>query len=205
MLAQKILESINLKVFTKQVHRTIVEDGLLEIMIGITLILTTFHLMDILSNVWIIWIPIAIALIQVIRRRFVYPRTGYVNFSLSASQVAKIFGLSVAVIVLLTILLALIVTGIGKPIKENWREILNISLITYIVLSCCFIAFRFNVPRWYIHGILMGGAFLIGKAFKAHGIVIAFGTWIIFVGTYVFIRFLQRFPIESNEDSSDVR
>jgi len=205
MLAHKNSETIDIKAVTKQIHRTIVEDGLLDIMIGIALILSTFHLMGILSYFWILWVPIAVVLTQVVRRRFIYPRTGYVNFSLSAGQVASIFGLSIAVIALLTILLALIATGIGKPIKENWREILNLSLIAYTVLFFCFIAFQFNAPRWYMHGILMGGAFLLGRAFEAHGIVIALGIWIILVGTYVFLRFIQRFPIEPTEDASDVR
>jgi hypothetical protein len=94
MSAHQNLENINLEVVQRRVHRTIIEDGLLDIMIGVALVLSSLHLMNRSLVLNYLWIPIAVVLIEIIRRRFVYPRTGYVKLSFSAGKVASTINFS---------------------------------------------------------------------------------------------------------------
>jgi len=205
MSANNNSTTINLKVVERQVHRTIIEDGLLDITIGVYMILSSFHLEN-RSFIWnYLWMPIGLVLIEVIRRRFIFPRTGFVKITFTAGKVASMLGVTIGAMTLLTALLALIAAGIGQPVRENWREILTLSLIIFTVIFFCFIAFRFKVSRWYIHGLLLGASLLLGRAFDAPGILIALGIWLILVGGFVFIRIIQRFPLQSTEDTADAQ
>ena len=189
-------ETIDLKAIKTNIYRTILEDGLLEIMIGIYFLLSGVFLHN-RSMIWnYLWLAIAPVLIEIIRRRFIYPRSGYVKISLPTVKIVAIFGAMLAGTAVLAALIALLASSTGHPIMGNWREIISYALIFCLVISFFFIAYRFSLTRWYMHTISTGIVFLLGKAFDAPGLVSALGIWITLVGTYVFIRFMKQFPIE---------
>ena len=74
-------EPIDLKAIKTKIHRTILEDGLLDIMLGIYLILSGIYLFNKSLILNYIWFPIALVLIEVIRRRYIFPRSGYVKLN----------------------------------------------------------------------------------------------------------------------------
>ena len=190
-------ETIDLNSIKIKIHRTILEDGLIEIMLGVYLTLSGIYLSNRSLILNYIWLPIGFVLIDILRRRYVYPRTGYAKISFSAAEIVRIFGALIIGIAVLTALIALIATGMGRPIEENWREIITFALIFFTVIFFCFIAHRFNVPRWYLHGITMGIVFPLSKMFDVHGLVLGLGVWIALVGVYVFLRFLNETPTGS--------
>ena len=196
-------DTLDLNAIKTHIYRTVLEDGLLEIMMGIYLLLSGFYINNKFMILYYLWLPIALILMEIIRRRYVYPRSGYVKISFSAIQIIAILGSILVGTVILATLIALTATGIGHPIKGNWREIISYALIFLLVISFCFIAYRFKTPRWYMHGISTGIIFLISKTLAAHGLVLGLGIWITLVGVYVFIRFLRHFPIEP-DNISDV-
>jgi len=195
---------IDLQAVGKQVNRTVVEDGLLEIMFGIALILSSFNLMIRSFILNYLWIPVAIFLIEFIRKRFVYPRTGYWQISFSIGRVARIFGVIILAIAVLTVIITIVLGGFGGADQGGWRRGLTIALIIFSVLFFCFIAYWFHVPRWYVHGILIGVAFITGRAYDAHWVVIPLGVWITLAGVYVFVSFLRRNPVQTPAESKDV-
>ena len=192
-------KNLDLKFVKTKIYRTILEDGLLEVMMGIYLILSGVFLSTRYLFLNYLWLPIALVLIEVIRRRYVYPRSGYAKISLSTTEIVAILGAILVGIAILATLIALIASNIGHPVEGNWREIISYALIFLIIISFCFIAYHFSVSRWYLHGISMGVVFILSKALDAHGLVVALGVWITLVGMYVFLRLVNKIPLRSPE------
>lgn len=191
-------ETVDLKAIKTKIYRTILEDGLLEIMMGIYLVLSGIYLNKTPLILNYLWLPIALILIEVIRRLYIYPRTGYVNISLPASEIIKILAAILIGGTILTALTALIANSMGHPAAGNWREIISYGLIFLLIIVFCFIAFRFHAPRWYMHGISIGLVFLMSKTLDLPKLVLGLGIWITLVGVIVFIRYLNQYPLEPN-------
>jgi hypothetical protein len=173
-------------------------------MLGITLALSGVYLFNKSLIMNYFWLPFALVFIEVLRRRYVYPRTGYAKPSISGTEVIGIFGILILGLALLAALVQLIAISMDQPIKGNWREIVSFALILLAVIFFCFIAYRFSVPRWYMHGITMGIVFTLSKTFDAAGLVLGLGIWITLVGGYVFLRFLNQYPIGETPVSDEV-
>ncbi|MFN2151934.1 MAG: hypothetical protein ACK2T5_10090, partial [Anaerolineales bacterium] len=58
--------------------------------------------------------------------------------------------------------------------------------------------YRFNLPRWYMHGISIGFVFVLSKVFGVHELVFILGIWITLVGLVVLVRFIRQFPVGPN-------
>jgi hypothetical protein len=191
-------EIIDLKTVKIKIYRTILEDGLLEIVMGVYLILSVFTINNPSFILNYIWLPIGLVLIEVIRRRIIFPRSGYAKISLSAGEIGAIFGIILFGVAVLTGLIALIAGGFGLPIIKNLREMISYALIFFLVISFCFIAYRFKIPRWYMHGISIGLVMILSKVFDFHELVFILGIWVTLVGIIVLARYIRQFPIEPN-------
>ena len=145
-----------------------------------------------------LWLPIGFVLIEVVRRRIIFPRTGYAKISLSAAEIGMIFGVIIIGVAILTAVIAVIAAGIGLPIVKNWREMISYALIFFLVISFCYIAYRFKLSRWYLHGVSIGLVLLLSKVFDIDEFVFILGIWITLVGLIVLVRYIRQFPVESN-------
>lgn len=195
-------ETMDLKAVKTRIYRIILEDGLLEIMMGIYLVLSGIYLNKTSLILNYLWLPIGLILIEVIRRRYIYPRTGYVKISLPAIEIVKILGGILIIGAILTIFIALFAHSLGRPVEGNWREIISYALIFLLIIVFCFIAYRFYAPRWYLHGVSIGLVFLVSKLLDAPKLVFGLGIWITLVGLIVFIRYLSQFPVEPDTKSN---
>jgi hypothetical protein len=191
-------EIIDLKTVKIKIYRTILEDGLLEIMMGIYFILSVFYINNQSFILHYLWLPIGLVLIEVIRRRIIFPRSGYAKISLSAGEIGTIFGIIIIGVAILTALIAVIAAGIGLPIVKNWREIISYALIFFLVISFCFIGYRFKLSRWFLHGISIGLVLLLSKVFDIDEFVFILGIWVTLVGLIVLVRYIRQFPVEPN-------
>jgi hypothetical protein len=194
-----MIEKPDLKTMKTKVHRTILEDGLLEIMLGIYFVLSGLYLKDKSLVINYFWLPVALVLIDVLRRRYVYPRTGFARLKMKASEIIRVFLAIILGVGLIAALIALVAAGFGEPIKGKWRDILTIALILFTTIFFCFIAYRFDVPRWYLHGILIGSVILLNQFVKIPMLVIALGGLIIAIGMWVFIDFLNKYPVQTDQ------
>ena len=61
----------------KKAERTILEDGLVDNTMGIYILLSGFFLINRKIILNYIWLPIGLVNIDVIRRKYIYPCTGY--------------------------------------------------------------------------------------------------------------------------------
>jgi hypothetical protein len=124
---------------------------------------------------------------------------GYAKILLSTTEIVTVLGAILIGFAVLAALIALIAAGIDHPVEGNWREISSYALILLLVISFCFIAYRFSVPRWYMHGISMGIILILGKAFDAPGLVLGLGIWVTLVGAFVLVQFMKQFPTEPDQ------
>ena len=192
--------NLDLKTIRVKIYSTIIEDGLLEIMIGVYFILSSIFLFNRVMILNFLWLPVAPVLIEVLRRRYIYPRAGYAKISLSVVEIISIFTAILVVVIILAGLIGLFAMGTDHPLAGDWRSILIYALILATAISFCFVAYRFGAARWYMHGVSMGVVFLLGKLFDATELVLFLGIWITLVGIAVFIRFMNRFGIESDQN-----
>jgi hypothetical protein len=199
--------SVEGKEVRNRIRRRIVEDGLLEVMIGIALILSSIHLMHRSFILNYLWLPFAGVLIELARKRFVYRYTGYAKISLPARDILTFAGISIAVWAILVGLLAVVPKIVSSIPELGFSNILFFSLIIYTMLFFFFVAKRFSVPRWYIHGILIAFVLILGKLMSLPWTVLGLGVWIMLVGIYVFIRFLaeckRRYQLDTDSDRYD--
>ena len=204
MSAPDRTDGIDINAVARKVNRTLIEDGLLEIMLGVAFVLSAFHLYDSSFILNYLWIPIGIVLMEIIRRRIVYPRTGYVKHRAypRGRFLWIVAGLALGMIVL-AILITLLLLELGESSNVSWRTGLTIALILFTAVFFCFIAYWFTSPRWYMHGILTGVALVVGRSLNAPWTVFVLGIWICLVGGYVFIHFLRRNPLPSLEEGAD--
>jgi hypothetical protein len=194
--------NLDLKTIRVKIYGTIIEDGLLEIMIGVYFILSSIFLSNRAMILNFLWLPVAPVLIEVIRRRYIYPRAGYAKISLSVVEIITILTAILVVVIILAGLIGLFAMGTSHPLAKDWRSILIYALILATAISFCFIAYRFGAVRWYMHGVSMGVIFLLGKLFNATELVLLLGIWITLVGIAVFIRFTNRFRTEPDQNPS---
>ena len=193
-----------LKDFKIKAQRSILEDGLLDIMLGIYLILAGMFLMQKINFLYLLWLPIATTLIEVFRRKWIYPRVGYAKLKFSFLAIFGTLAAIVAGIALITISIALLASGLGYPAMANWRNLVSAGLIISTTIFFCFIAYRYRVPRWYFFGILMGVVFILGKAYHSPVLVIGLGLLILLTGIGVLVQFLQRHPIYTTTPGDDL-
>jgi hypothetical protein len=163
-----MVEKLDIKKIKIQTQRTILEDGLLEIMMGIYFILSGIYLTNKSLIINYLWLPLALVLVEVIRRRYVYPRTGYARLSLSTRDIVGVLLGVIGSIALLTGIIALIAVG-------NWRGSLPYSLAIVTTIFFWVIAYRFKSLRWYLHGILIGSVILINQVIKIPALVFGLG------------------------------
>lgn len=199
-----MVEKLDLKKLRVKTHRTILEDGLLEVMLGIYFVLSGLYLTNKSLIINYLWLPFALVLIDVIRRRYVYPRTGYAKIKLSTREIVGVLLAIVLGIALLTGIIALITAGVGDPLAGNWRNSLTFALIIFTTIFFCVIAYRFSAPRWYLHGFLIGSVILLNQVVKVPALVFGLGVLIIAIGLWVFFSYLREYPVQSDDSSSKI-
>ncbi|MFX1468651.1 MAG: hypothetical protein ACFFB8_08295 [Promethearchaeota archaeon] len=207
-------ENVNLKSLERKAYRSIFEDGLWDLFIGLILLslgLTTF-LSSILnlSDLWVAVIPtlilniIALLIFYLGKKFITIPRLGIVKFGpkrKSKQQKLKLF--LFAFFILNIILLILPFTDLVNSIKFEPLIIALILGLGAITLPFVVIAYLLDFTRLYIYAILAGiGFFLTEVLYPFVGspldTLLSFGVLggvIVVIGLYYFIHFLKKYPL----------
>ena len=189
-------QDIDFKCITRNIYRTVLEDGLLEMMLGVYLVLSGIFLMNKTLILNYLFLPFALLLIEYLRRKFIYPRVGYVKIKISVRRLFKIFVFILVGFVVTTLLTALISVGVGQTWFGSWQNFITYALILFTVVFFCGIGVRFKIARWFLYGILIGIVFMLSKMIDAHGLLILLGVCVAIIGIVVFTRFIQEYPIQ---------
>ncbi len=209
-------EEIDLKALEKKAYRSLFEDGLWDIFIGIIILsLGLSTLLGSLLNLpelWITILPVAILniiafLIFYLGKKFItIPRIGFVKFGpkrKSKHLKLKLFlGFS---FILNLVLFILPFTGLISSIQFEPLLMSLLLGILFFTFPFCVIAYLLDFTRLYFYAFLAGiGLFLtqllnaiVGSVMSPFLTFGSFGVLIIVIGLYYFIHFLRKFPLSN--------
>ncbi|MFX1390092.1 MAG: hypothetical protein ACFE9Z_08530 [Promethearchaeota archaeon] len=207
-------EELDLKSLEKKAYRSLFEDGLWDLFIGMIIlsmgVSISLSSLDNLPEVWIIFLPVVLLntiafFIFYLGKKFItIPRIGFVKFGPKRkSKQLKLKLFLVAFFILNLVIFILPFTGIISNIQ---LEPLLMSLllgIGFFTLPFCVVAYFLDFTRLYYYGFLAGiGLFLtqiltpmVGSPMVGFITFGSFGVLIILIGLYYFIQFLKKYPL----------
>lgn len=172
------------------------EDGLMDILLGVHLLLTYFVIeYRLLLN--IPWIVIGPVIIEAVRKRTTYPRIGYARMANQRAKAVRIVLVCIIGIVLLALVTALIFLLIGVPVQNNWHNVFKIAAVLFIPVVFGLLAHEHKVYRWLVYGVVIGLGGLSFMSIAPHSIkfyFIVLGSIISLVGLKIFVDFLKKNP-----------
>jgi hypothetical protein len=200
--------NLDLKEIERRVHQSVFQDGLMEIMMGGFLLVFGASLaMDMK------WIPLIISLLVIFlgnplleraKKRYIYPRIGYVK--LRPEKEADPKGIAVAAIVFVVILLGsgLFSLAIGKD--RGWafwfKYFLPGSTGFMLAIGPFWLGETYGVRRGYVFAVLflLSGIVIpvlgIAQGYEAVGFeCLPVGVISLISGVIMFTRFLRKYPL----------
>ena len=214
-------QNLDLKEIERRVHQSVFQDGLMEIMMGGFLLVVGASLaMDMKWGVLLISLLVIFLgnpLLERAKKRYIYPRIGYVK--LRPEKEADPKGIVVAAIVFVVILLGsgLFTLAIGKD--RGWafwfKYFLPGSTGFMLAIGPFWLGETYGVRRGYVFAVLflLSGIVIpvlgIASGYEAIGFeCLLVGGISLISGVIMFTRFLRDYPIpavpaEEESDDSD--
>jgi len=207
-------ENIDLKELEKKAYRSIFNDGLWDLFIGLIILTmglnTLFGSILNLPELWNIIVPSLVGniiafLVFYLGKKFItIPRIGFVKFGpkrKSKQLKLKIFLFIVFIANIILFILPL--TGIINYIQFEPLILILILGIGIFTIPFCVVAYFLDFTRLYYYAFLAGiGFFLTELLYPIVGApldtILAFGITggvIVVIGLYYFIRFLKKYPL----------
>ena len=178
------------KQLRKQYARTFHNDGLLDFFVGWAIVSAGIYLLTSLAIFSFAgWMPIL--LIAPLKKRFVIPRFGYAKFSKPAAIPRPILIGAGAVI----LIGSLLVSVLGS---QGFRVPLIVGLLGLSLLFALDKGFN----RVTVYAIFIPLFFIFGFSLNilTPAIVILVGGVLMGLGIYLFVNFLQKYPLEHEEE-----
>ncbi len=211
-------QNLDLKEIERRVHQSVFQDGLMEIMMGGFLLVV--GALFAISMKWILLISLLVIflgnpLLERAKRRYIYPRIGYVK--LRPEKEADPKGIAVAAIVFVVILLGsgLFTLAMGKD--RGWafwfKYFLPGSTGFMLAIGPFWLGETYGVRRGYVFAVLflLSGIVIpvlgIASGYEAIGFeCLLVGVISLISGVIMFTRFLRGYPITAipaEEESDD--
>jgi len=178
------------KELRKQYARTFHNDGLLDFFVGWGIVSAGIFLMTSLTIFSFAgWMPFL--LIAPLKKRFVIPRFGYAKFS-SPAAIPRPILIGAGAVILIG---SMVVTFIRE---QGFRVPL---IVAFLALALLFVLDKgFN--RLTVYAIFIPIFFIVGFGLSilSPAIVILVGGVLMALGIYLFVSFLQKYPLEAEEE-----
>jgi hypothetical protein len=202
------MEKIDLTQIELNIFRDYLQDGLIEMLLGALFFLVGLTL---IGGTPLVIFALAIPLLlRPLKRRFVYPRTGYVELREGDPGPVPWFTLGSFLLGLITLVLVLIAVGvIGDPGRwYRWMPILFGISFAGIFLG---LGLKVGLARYFILAFLALAAVPVFVLLPLPGKLENLGLYLASVGAValvwgliVFVQFLHQHPLPVEEDD-DVR
>jgi hypothetical protein len=189
-------ERIELREVRRNARHTYFEDGLVDIVLGIQLMLLSLFLQRPSLSFVVVWTPLALGFMEIVRKRTTYPRIGYVKLPQPAILLVKVLILCAIGMAICFGIAALGRTILGLPVAGHWRMTAGLAAAIFIPTMFAVLAYQFRVPRWFVYGLLLSLVFMIARRLDASYLVFALGIVVAVVGLAVLIGFLRKYSEE---------
>ena len=212
-MSESMSTSFDLKEIERRANYAAFQDGLTEIFMGLFLFFYGGALATDLLGVGFVFIVVTVffakPLIERIKKRFIYPRAGYVKLPEDPHTTGK--GIAIAAVVMIVALLGTM--GISMAVLGQ-KTGLDFFL-TYIVppasgfmlaIGPYWLGQTYGLTRGYVLAaiFILGGiampVFGIASGYEAVGWLCTFvGLLALGTGTFMFVRFIRKYPPETIE------
>ena len=217
-------QTLDIKNAEKQAFRLATfEDGIWEIYLGSFFILMGFYdltrvlLGPVLNGVLFLGLSLLLAFLAVIaKKRITLPRAGLVKFGPNTKKKIKTANLITIGLVLATF--ALMILGAHSLLNEptwerlpQWFSDFDVDLIFALIIVgiFCVIAYSTGMPRFYLHGVLLGGGNFITTVLRAYSetqfgwpIILA-ALIVVLIGVSALVKFIRDYPLPAEEVADD--
>ncbi len=210
------MNNINPKEIREKAVRAILKDGLTDIMIGILLlVISLYFYLEVYYQINIVMLLIFPGilvgpLLMSLRKKYTYPRTGYVNLKTKKVRTLK---LSLAIFGVFSGLIVFYIfynrsAGIIDKILPYFGYL---PLLIGIVLFFIYVyqAVRYKLNRYYIYTIVAAASILYALSVTDKRIVSFIlmlfiqGIFLLPVGCYTFWKFLRKNPVPAESDTEE--
>jgi hypothetical protein len=204
---------LNLKEIERRANYAAFQDGLMEISMGLFLFFYGGTLATDTLPLGIVFIVIAILfakpVIERVKKRYIYPRTGYVKLPEDPNTTGK--GIAITAIVMVVGLLgAMFISMAVMGQREGLNFFLDIIVPPaagfMLAIGPYWLGQTYGLTRGYVWAVLfiLGGIamplFDIASGYQAVGLLCTvMGLLILATGTFMFVRFIRKYPEEPNE------
>jgi len=205
-----MVEKINLKQIERNIFRDYCQDGLVDMMFGayflfIGLLLPTGAVAPFIVFSIVFFAP----LLQRLKKRFTYPRTGYVELRQGDPGPLPWFILGSLVLGLIALVAVLIAAGvIAQPAR--WYRWMPIFFGIWLAGMLLGLGLNVRLVRYYVvAGVALAGGPIIallpltGKMENIGLFFAAVGAVLLAWGVVAFVRFLRKYPLPA-EEAADV-
>lgn len=213
-------ESIDLKSLEEKAYRSVFNDGLWDIFIGMLILnLGMGPLFDFFFGslgylaifiIILVWNTITLLIFILGKKYITIPRIGYVKFG--PKRKSKQLKLKIFLIGVFFVNLLLFVLNIADIIEYSQMQPLLIALFLgfgILTIPFCIIAYFLDFTRLYYYAFSAGLGFfltellppIVGEYLDDFIIFGVIGGIIILIGLYYFISFLKKYPLSKREVS----
>jgi hypothetical protein len=202
-------EEIDLKELEKNAYKTTLQDGLIDIEIGILFVgmgINAFfsdfvpRLVNILG--FIIVGIIAVMPIIIGKKYIVQPRVGLIKFGPKRkAKKKKILVFSLINTIILVIMVILTLNSVLQQIPLRGAALLLVLGLVFATLPLSIMAYLLQFPRLFVYGLLIGFGLSLAEILEFFFTILLIGIVILSIGIVYFTKFLRRYPIPEKEVS----
>jgi hypothetical protein len=200
-------EKIDLKEIEKKAYKTTLQDGLIDIEIGILFVgmgINSFFY-DFVSrpvNILGFFIVGIIAVMPLLlgKKFIVKPRIGIIKFGPKRkAQKKKIIVFSLINTLILVIILILTINSLLQQIPLRGVAVLLVIGLLFATLPLSILAYLKQFPRLFVYGLLIGFGLPFAEIFEFGLNILLIGVIILIVGIISFVKFLKKYPLPEKE------
>jgi hypothetical protein len=206
-------EKLSLKDLERGLFRNSIQDGVLDIQIGLMLLsfVLPIYLSPKLGDFWssAVFLPLWFLVIfglRAYRKKVVQPRVGTMKYGTYRKKKLMTLNIIILVVNLLALILGL-VTFFNFSAFSGWGITAGFSII--ILTGFSLAGFMLEMPRLYLYAILIAAAPVIGEYLylnfgaSHHGFPITFGfssAVLVLTGLIILVRLLSKYPPQEKEE-----
>ena len=210
--------SIDLGSIKRRVYTTYFQDGLLELLLGLSLVFWgALFLADLGYMMWLPWV--LLSGLPGAKKRYVSPRVGYVNVGPHRKTRARLVLAGVVLLTLLALLGAMVFVLTTRQELPAWLKTLldalfkfgHFGVVLAVILAAVFAFFgnRSGIARLYAFALLfvltglVTSVLDIAPAMRLAILLLGAGGVVMISGLVVFLRFLREHPLPAEGAAED--
>jgi len=200
-----VTQETDLKELEKKAYRDFQQDGLMEVMMGLILMTFGGFFYSTVFAFYILLIVFSGKIVEFVRRRYTYPRIGFVKFHRvnPKDALTGVFLFEFAVIVIIFTLISLFGNVKDYSSWVNWAPLFFGMIMVGPFAHAASRSGSVRYTGYAILSVILGIFFsLVEFGSGCTGLIlylVLIGVFLVLSGLVIFIRFLRKYPLPETE------